>query len=311
MELVKSRVIQPTEYKTLSLQLIGCGGTGSWLAPHVVRMAWILKEKRGIDVYVRFYDPDTVSEENCFRQNFCPAEIGRYKAETLAMRYGLAWGIDILACTKEYPKSKISSYARYSHIESSNMAVLIGCVDTSEARQTILRNIRDHDDHRRQMWWLDCGNSNHSGQVLLGRAWKNRELTPFAINGITSWTPLPNEVHPELTSDKKLKKKVKREVDTCVNLALSGDQGLMINQAIAMIAGNYLLEFLVSGSLDKFATYINLKAGSMSSVLASDKSLAPYMPEVKVNVVDEDYYVDGVDPYQYAYEGLPENDEDE
>ena len=83
--------------KAVTIHLIGCGGTGSWLAPHLARITKLLQEVHQINVRLAFWDYDAVEEKNIFRQNFCAAEIGTNKAETLARRYGTAWGLEIIA----------------------------------------------------------------------------------------------------------------------------------------------------------------------------------------------------------------------
>src|SRR5574338_1106728 len=83
--------------KDVTIHLIGCGGTGSWLAPHLARITKLLQEVHHLNVRLAFWDYDAVEEKNIFRQNFCEAEIGLNKAETLARRFGLAWGIEIIA----------------------------------------------------------------------------------------------------------------------------------------------------------------------------------------------------------------------
>ena len=40
-------------------------------------------------------DPDVVESGNIPRSNFCGAEIGRFKAQTLAERISLAWGLEV------------------------------------------------------------------------------------------------------------------------------------------------------------------------------------------------------------------------
>ena len=77
--------------KSITIHLIGCGGTGSWLAPHLARITKLLQEVHHINARLAFWDHDAVDEKNIFRQNFCEAEIGMNKAETLARRYGTAW----------------------------------------------------------------------------------------------------------------------------------------------------------------------------------------------------------------------------
>ena len=67
----------------LRLCLVGCGGTGSWLAPSVARIARLQRDQ-GREVEVVFYDHDHVEPKNIPRQHFCDAELGRNKAVTLA-----------------------------------------------------------------------------------------------------------------------------------------------------------------------------------------------------------------------------------
>src|SRR5689334_955497 len=83
--------------KSITIHIIGCGGTGSWLASHLSRITKLLQEVHQINVKLAFWDYDAVEEKNIFRQNFCEAEIGINKAETLARRYGTAWGLEVIA----------------------------------------------------------------------------------------------------------------------------------------------------------------------------------------------------------------------
>ena len=83
-------------HKQVELYLVGCGGTGSWLAPSLCRIARTLNEK-GKATNLIFVDPDIVEQKNVLRQNFCDAEIGLNKAQTLALRYSLSWGVKIEA----------------------------------------------------------------------------------------------------------------------------------------------------------------------------------------------------------------------
>lgn len=285
-DILDARKIFAVEFNSLDVHLVGCGGTGSWLAPHLIRTLWVLKEKTGITANIKFYDPDHVEMENCYRQNFCPAEVGANKAVTLASRYGRAWGMNIKAHDYKYPS------AMTYNVSSQEMFLIIGCVDNVSARQNINQATHQLASHRRQVWWLDCGNDEYTGQVLLGRKFKNRE-NPFVINGRTGWTPLPSQVHPELISEKKTQKKKKKKAqeESCVLNALHNPQGLMINQIVAAIAGDYLLEFLVSKSLIKFGSYVNLEAGTMSSLYTNDENLKKYQPAL-VEAEKDEYYVD-------------------
>ena len=50
--------------KEVSIHLIGCGGNGSWLAPHVARIAKLLEEVHHLNVRLVFWDPDIVEQKN-------------------------------------------------------------------------------------------------------------------------------------------------------------------------------------------------------------------------------------------------------
>lgn len=180
------RLLFPNADK-MDLVLVGCGGTGSWLAPSIVRVARLMKEQFGKLVNILFVDPDVVEAKNCFRQNFCEAEIGLGKADALAWRYGLVWGVEIAAIKEKLEASKITLFGQQS--------ILIGCVDNAEARQFIKKAAVSY-----RAWWLDCGNHQSAGQVLLGSGMR---LTgnPFQLTGFCSWLPLPSDQHPELLEE--------------------------------------------------------------------------------------------------------------
>ena len=81
-----------------------------WLAPHVARIARLFHDLNGMDMQVIFIDKDRVEEKNTYRQNFVPAEIGHDKAETLAMRYSLSTGCNIVALAKPFAASDCSKH---------------------------------------------------------------------------------------------------------------------------------------------------------------------------------------------------------
>ena len=62
-------------YDQLDLFLIGCGGTGGWLAVNLPRIAYLQKQA-GKKVSLTFIDPDRVEAKNIPRQNFIPSDLG-------------------------------------------------------------------------------------------------------------------------------------------------------------------------------------------------------------------------------------------
>ncbi len=249
------------EQPNIRLILVGCGGTGSWLAPAVVRVGKILIERFRKSVEIHFVDPDRVEEKNIYRQNFCMAEIGKNKAGALAERYGLAWGIEIRAVEKPFTGDSLRHF--------SGLTVIIGCVDRVSARKAIM--------DANSSVWLDCGNTRSYGQVLCG-VMPEYKVKAFAIPGYCGMLPPPSLVHPELvkggevlelstTSDNGL---------SCAEMALQDSQGLAINQRMAAEAADYLVRMLVTKDLRKFATYIDLESGTTQSKYITEKAIKHY-----------------------------------
>lgn len=231
--------------------LAGGGGTGSFLALHLARLAYHARQQHGIEVDLTIVDPDTVEERNVGRQNFVPAEIGRHKAETLAVRYGRAFGL---------PVRFFNQAINYKHIDDAHqrhdgwLHLLIGAVDSVAARRD-LEAIAGGWNSR--LWWLDCGNHHADGQVLLGNSFNVLEprLGPLGCTAL----PLPSHQHPELVEP------AEPAGQDCALDALADVQSLMVNQQVAGLAASYVYRLLITNDLDTYATYFDLLAGSMHS----------------------------------------------
>ncbi len=243
--------------------LAGCGGSGSWLAPSIVRLARVLREA-GRDVTVTFVDPDTVEAANVPRQNFCDAEIGCPKATALATRYGAAWGLEIKAVVGRFDPNAVA-------VSYNEIVILMGCVDNAAARQSLAAALR-HSTDSPSVWWLDCGNARESGQVLVGSASSVEALQgAFRLPSVCAALPSPALQHPELLTP------LPEEVDgsnlSCEQIALANAQSLMVNQRVAAEAADFLLRLTVGG-LRRFATYFDLNSGSARSKYTTPVAVA-------------------------------------
>jgi PRTRC genetic system ThiF family protein len=263
-QLNAAKLIVPLSPK-VRLILIGCGGTGSWLAPAVARVARLLNEKFAKDVLLGFVDPDEVEAKNIYRQNFCRAEVECNKAIALATRYGAAWGVNIVAFPQKFGYNLVSALGGYHY---DDLTVLIGCVDNPTARRDIQSSIRNIQG---TVFWLDSGNVKESGQVLIGRNDPGKEVKIFPFPEKCAWVPLPSRQHKELVGketdgDSETESAPVVTADlSCAEIAMLDEQGLAINQAIASVAADYLVRLLLTQTLDKFQTYIDLNSGSMKS----------------------------------------------
>ncbi|MBA4375818.1 MAG: thiamine biosynthesis protein ThiF [Anaerolinea sp.] len=270
------KLILPAENK-INLLMVGCGGTGSWLAPAVARVGKILIERFSREIEIAFFDPDTVEEKNIYRQNFCAAEIGKNKASALAERYGQAWGIEIGAVNQTFKELDRRFYG--------SMAFIIGCVDNAKARQSISKCIQGG------VAWLDCGNTKSYGQVLLGAGQCSGSKDPFMLPGFCGWLPYPHQQHPELIGKSELanngtpahslqeiagRNPVVTDGISCAEMAMQDSQGLAINQRMAAEAADYLVRILITHDLRKFATYIDLESGSCTSRYITEKEIREF-----------------------------------
>ena len=125
-------------------------------------------------------------------------------------------------------------------------------------------------------WCIDSGNRSVSGQVLCGSS-----VTPVALASafqIGTWCqalPAPLWQHPELGQPDTATSPVLHL--SCAELQRQKTQSLSINQAMAALAADYLFRLVISKSLNRFATYIDLHTGSMRSIACTPTNLEPYV----------------------------------
>ena len=258
----QAAVVMPVEYNTLRFIVVGAGGTGSFVVPAIARLVYELKQQQNKSAEMLIVDPDKVESNNIPRSNFCFAEVGRYKAQTLAERVATAWGIEAgFSCEK---------FDAEQHLKSSNsdyrsLTVIVGCVDNYRARREMHRALdefRSYGESSR-VWWIDGGNGKTSGQVLLGSTTK--ALKPeqyFTGTSICRAIPSPSLQHPDLLQPEKIE--VKSDL-SCPERMRLGEQCLNINQRVAVEMAEVLTEMLLTRSLKRFAFYFDLESGASRS----------------------------------------------
>jgi len=242
--------------RQVTVILVGCGGTGSFLALHLARLAYHARERHGLRLQLLFIDPDTVEAKNLGRQNFCAAEVGEPKAWALMQRYNAAFGLDAQVAISLFSAEMVRP-----HVGGDRFALVAGCVDNAAARCEIHSAVADC---LGRVWWLDCGNHENAGQVVIGN--DTHIVKPdIAPLGFCQALPAPSMVHPELL-EAPARPVPDAAGPSCAELALADVQSLMVNQAVAGWAATYLAQLLLSHDLDVYATYFDLVAGSARSL---------------------------------------------
>ncbi len=257
----------PCEWEA-TIVLVGCGGTGSFLAEAICRLL--------IDRRSRLYlvDMDRVEAHNVGRQAFDRADVGRFKAEVLAER---------LACRFEREIGySVLPYDRELHAQvfgggPSRLSLLVGCVDNAAARRAIAATLEPpgvgypYPSAPGSVWWLDCGNGRNSGQVLLGNAVQPGSLRVAFLPqlGLCRAVPAPSLQRPDLL---EALTQTATALD-CAEAVSAGDQGATVNQVVAAIAAT-LIEALLAGACGWMASYFDLDDGTLRCALADSKIVA-------------------------------------
>ena len=241
-----------------TIVLVGCGGTGSFLAEAVCR----LLIGRAADLYL--VDMDRVEEHNIGRQAFGLQDLGGFKAQVLAERLAQRFG-----CTVGY---SVQPYDRALHSEvfgrqSGWLKLLLGCVDNSAARRAIAATL----DGRSDVLWLDCGNGRNSGQVLLGNAARPEMLRGAFVpqQGICHAVPAPSLQRSDLLDAPP----APQPALDCAAAVAHNIQGPTINQVVAAVAASFV-EKLLDGSCAWMAAYFDLDDGTLRCVPAEPRTVA-------------------------------------
>jgi len=271
----RSAIILPKEFSKLKLFLIGAGGTGSFAAMNLARLLFEL-QRIGKAVELTIIDPDLVENGNIPRSNFCAAEIGRFKAQTLAERITLAWGLEVSYSNE---KLEFEKHIKPNRNGFKELTILVGCVDNHLARQEIHRTLEESNKYNShsapEFWWIDGGNGKSSGQVLIGSEVRREKAeNHFTSDTICKKLPAPSVIHPELLENQTIpSRQTKEERLSCAELVRIGEQSLNINQRVAVEIGEILTELVLTNNLRRFATYFDLESGTSRSNYCTPKNL--------------------------------------
>ena len=227
--------------RPVRIVMIGAGGTGGHIAPHLYRLLHSLNRP------CRFIliDGDIVEEKNLVRQNFIAADLGRNKAQVLAERYSAVFGMecefipefmeDEQRLTQLVQPRYVQNGVGFNHGQMyidafHELVILIGCVDNNKSRQLCDRVFRKVTP----LVYIDAGNGEHTGQVVCGvRAGKRIVFKPVA------------SLYPDILDDED---KYPSEL-SCEEMAMSSPQSIVANLMAATAVVNYVYNIVVRGEL--------------------------------------------------------------
>lgn len=242
--------------------LVGLGGTGSQLARSVCRILFDMRTRNQSVPALRFIDPDIIETKNVGRQMFTPADVGAYKAETLARRFSLALGLPIVWHNQPFEPDKYLG-------SSLNSTLLLGAVDNHLARQTL---------HKVNGLWIDCGNSFDNGSVIIGNT-SSRDTLRRGLSRAEQhevdlrYLPSAGLLFPALLEpDPEPVPQV-----SCADLVQMGDQQLLINDWVALVAAQYVYKLLHRKPIASFMTFVEADTMGVRSIPICRENLEGYM----------------------------------
>lgn len=229
-----------------NITVVGCGGTGAFVADGLCRLLI------GRPNAITLIDMDRVEEHNLGRQAFYECDLGRFKSETLAERLATNYRREVGYSV--YPIQQCHHTGRW----------VIGCVDKPEPRSHLEKYLNN------QIWWLDAGNGEYSGQVLIGNSKSGNLKNAFdAQTRICGRLPYPSVQQPALLAPETKP----RQARDCAQRVAADEQSPVINQAMAALVLQFV-SFLLKGELSWMGAYLDLKAGTLSTVPADPETVS-------------------------------------
>jgi len=228
-----------------AVSVVGCGGTGGFAADSICRLL-------PTNAHLVLIDPDRVEERNLARQNFNREDLGKFKSETLALRLSRKYGRPVAYSTLPVAGVKINV-----------PGLIIGCVDNGPARREIAENVGGslYVSYRYTSWWVDAGNGDNYGQVLIGNT---AEGTLFNPEQDTCYAlPLPTIQRPDLLSQAPPRQ---------LGCAQLDEQGPTINQIMASVVVE-VVRRLIEGTCHWMQLYLDLEGGTLYPVLATPEAV--------------------------------------
>lgn len=252
---VANYIINPQHRVTVDL--IGAGGTGSQMLQSLARIDYALYKLGHPGLFVRVFDADIVTDANIGRQLFGPRDLKRDKAEVLVTRVNRFYGLDWESVSYMYPNESL---------EEQTANITISCVDSVKARMEIGKHIRLRGtfyDMDRPYYWLDFGNQQDRGQVVLGTLFS--VVQPSGEDDAVGVLPCVDQMF-DLT-------KVKDDDSgpSCSLAEALRRQDLFINSTLCQL-GSALLWKMFTGVIESQGLFLNLATMKVNPIGVRVKS---------------------------------------
>jgi len=247
---IERYLLQPAN--PLTVNLIGAGGTGSHVLTALAKVHTSLVALNHPGLFIRLFDEDVVTHANRGRQLFADTEVGLPKAVALINRINRFFGTDWKAITMEF------SRANAKHLQEYKAHITISCADKVQPRFEIADMLQEQQKSNgyyrdKACYWMDFGNSRHTGQVILATIGKIEQ--PPSKKFVTVHTlPLPTDEFKDLFEAAK-----EDNTPSCSLAEALTKQDLFINASLADLGGSLLWQLLSEGMIENRGFFLNLR----------------------------------------------------
>jgi len=246
--------------------IAGLGGTGSQLARSVARLIFDRKRRNLHVPRLVFIDPDIVQEHNVGRQMFTSqdAQARAHKAAVLGQRFNFALGLDIHWMTEPLNSER--------HLKHG--CLVLGCVDNHIARAEIAR--------KEDCLWIDCGNGYDHGQVVIGNAGDRQRVLDSlkSANRVCRYLPHAGLLFPALLEpDPEEAQPLTAPDASCAELVVRGDQSLLVNDLMAIVAAQYVAKLLNREPIQTFISFVSTAQIAVRSQVISPEAILSYLED--------------------------------
>ena len=241
-------LLQPTN--PIRVSLIGAGGTGSAMLTALARINHALIALGHAGLQVAVFDDDTVTAANLGRQLFSQSEIGLNKGVALINRINRFFGTNWKAIPLRYHQQTVSKNTMYQ------ATITISCVDTVAARfeiAQILRETKDGSDRDKPLYWMDFGNGQYTGQVMLSTIAAVKQPVSKKYTTV-SRLPFITEEYKDL-----LQQTDENNLPSCSLAEALMKQDLFINSSLVDLGASLLWQLFREGMLQYRGFFLNLK----------------------------------------------------
>jgi PRTRC genetic system ThiF family protein len=250
MHFTDNYLINPTN--PISVHLIGAGGTGSKVLTALIEMNHSLIALGHAGLSVRLWDDDRVTEANIGRQRFADCEIGLYKSVTLINRANRWAGTNWKAETLRFEKDSLGRLP-----QQAQACIYITCVDSVKARfeiSEIIGKVNGSSYLNAPKYWLDFGNSQHTGQVILSTIGNIRQPNSEKYETVAN-LPLVTDEFGDLLQQSEQQD----DMPSCSLAESLEKQDLYINATLAQMGSSLLWGLFRNGMTPYRGFFLNLK----------------------------------------------------